>query len=150
MIDAMKKGVEMRMMREHMEAERQRLRMEQEIHDQRMRQLRMQDQAIQEQTTQNKRKREQEDQLRRMREETNRIKTEAAIARAEAMKSEIEAAFRALSARYPDFEENSERMTRAAELIRPADGADISVVQYLEALYVVAKHTKIVETTVKP
>ncbi|MGJ5814863.1 hypothetical protein [Paludibaculum fermentans] len=53
---------------------------------------------------------------------------------------EVEAAFVTLMLRHDDFAQYTDKISRVSELLKPSDARRIAMVDYLEALYVVAKH----------
>jgi hypothetical protein len=135
---AYQRAVQTRMMQERMELERRRLEMERAVQEERLRQMRLQNEQIQAET-----------------QRLNQSKQYKALpavnpnAASEAIKDrELRLALSAMLQRHDDFDKYAERMAVIADLLRPAETGELSIMDYLESLYVVAKYTNIDKTAV--
>jgi hypothetical protein len=138
MIDAYNKGVEERRARERMEAERKRLEMEKALHEEQMRQMRLQTEQM---------RIELQRQERAVRAETEKLKQAALPPDPATVRStpdeEVRAAIATMAQRHSDFEAYIDRISALADLLKPSADSQLSVLDYLESIYSVAKHASL-------
>ena len=120
-VDALERGSRMR-------AERERLELDKERQNEELRLTRMKTERLRAETEQIKAQTE------ALQNDVARSSQTAAVQR------EVDAAIAELRSMYPDSEKYATRMARAAELLVPAATKQLSMKNYLECLYIVAKH----------
>jgi hypothetical protein len=126
--DAYEKGARIRMAREAQQLERERFEYERALQQQRI-QL-------------------EHERLELERERAKQAKTTSERDR-DAFTAELDKAFSALNQVHPDLHQHMDEMNRITALLIPAPNGGMSVKDYIEALYVVAKHASFTQSNSK-